>query len=163
MEHPDLAEHARTLLDRNRYLTLGTVGADGRPWTTPVYFAAAGIRDYYWISEIDAEHSRNLAERPAVSLVVFDSTVEPYHGRAVYASGSARTVPDGDIDAGLSVYPGSGERGVPTMTRDDVSGSSPYRLYRVTASDVWVLCPRAPGEPCALHGLAKDHRARVAT
>ena len=42
----DLAAHARGLLDVNRYLTLGTVDADGSPWTTPVYFAPAGERDY---------------------------------------------------------------------------------------------------------------------
>ena len=36
-----------------------------------------------------------------------------------------------------------------------------YRLYRATADDLWVLCPRDPGQPCPLHGLARCHRARV--
>jgi Pyridoxamine 5'-phosphate oxidase len=157
----DLAAHARALLDANGFLVLGTVDPDGRPWTSPVYFAAAGLREFYWCSETDAVHSRNLTERPHVSIVVFDSSVRPYHGRALYAAGTACELHGDDLDRGLQVYPGPSSRGASTLTRDDVTGSAPYRLYRATASDLWVLCPREPGQPCPLHGLAKDHRTRI--
>ena len=156
-----IAVHARDLLDANAYLTLGTVDAGGRPWTSPVYFAASGLREFYWTSEADAEHSRNLAERPHVSLVVFDSSVPPYHGRALYAVGTAGELRGDDLERGLRVFPGPRERGGTTVTLDDVTGASAYRLYRATASDLWVLCPREPRQPCLLHGLAKDHRTRV--
>jgi nitroimidazol reductase NimA-like FMN-containing flavoprotein (pyridoxamine 5'-phosphate oxidase superfamily) len=161
MSHDDLTAHAQDLIDKNRYMTLGTVDLDGRPWTSPVYFAAAGLQEYYWTSTTDAEHSRNLNDRPQVSLVVFDSTVPAYHGRAVYVAGEAQELAGADIDRGLEVYPGPNDRGGARLTREDVVGPSPYRLYRVTASDVWVLCPRTPRQPCPLHGLAKDHRAQV--
>jgi nitroimidazol reductase NimA-like FMN-containing flavoprotein (pyridoxamine 5'-phosphate oxidase superfamily) len=161
MTDEDLAAHANGLLDANRYLTLGTVDADGAPWTTPVYFAAAGEREYYWMSEVDARHSRNIADRPRVSIVVFDSSVPPYHGRAVYAVGEARAVPADQLGRGLRVYPGPSHRDASAVTREDVTGPSPYRLYRATASEVWVLCPREPRQPCPRHGLAQDHRARV--
>ncbi|MEV0132553.1 pyridoxamine 5'-phosphate oxidase family protein [Dactylosporangium sp. NPDC050688] len=158
----DLAGHARELLDANRYLVLGTVDPDGRPWTSPVYFAAAGHREFCWVSAADSRHSRNLADRPRVSIVVFDSSVPPYHGRAVYAVGDAGELTGDDLDCGLRMYPGPTARGATPVARQDVTGSSPYRLYRATASDVWVLCPRAPQQPCSLHGLARDHRTRVA-
>ena len=161
MTDDDLVAHARAVLDGNLYLTLGTADADGRPWTSPVYFAPAGDREFLWASEVGARHSRHLAERPAVSLVVFDSTVAPYHGRAVYAVGEAREVSGADLDQALASYPRPSTVGVAAVTRADVSGSSAYRLYRATASDLWVLCPRTPGQPCALHGRTGDHRARV--
>src|SRR5215468_2750506 len=101
MTGADLTAHARALLDTNRYLTLGTVDPDGRPWTSPVYFAAAGDRAFYWMSATDAQHSRNLTARPQISIVVFDSTVAPYHGRAVYAAGEARELSGEDLDQGL--------------------------------------------------------------
>jgi pyridoxamine 5'-phosphate oxidase-like protein len=63
MAADDIAAHARDLLDANAFLTLGTIDPDGRPWTSPVYFAASGLRDFYWSSEIGAVHSRNLTER----------------------------------------------------------------------------------------------------
>jgi len=156
-----LAAHARALLDTNRYLVLGTVDPAGQPWTTPVYFAAAGLREFYWTSEITAVHSRNLAQRAHVSIVVFDSSVRPYHGRAVYAVGTASELHGDDLDRGLRVYPGPNDRGATAVTRDDVTGSSPYRLYRTTATEMWVLCPREPRQPCPLHGLDRDHRTRV--
>jgi hypothetical protein len=161
MTNDDLATHAQALLDGNRYLTIGTVDPEGWPWTSPVYFASAGVREFYWVSETGARHSRHLAERPRVSMVVFDSTVAPYHGRAVYAVGVARELSGDDLDRGLQIYPGPGSRGATAIAREDVTDPSPYRLYRAVASDVWVLCPREPRQPCPLHGLARDHRARV--
>jgi nitroimidazol reductase NimA-like FMN-containing flavoprotein (pyridoxamine 5'-phosphate oxidase superfamily) len=158
MTQDDLADHARAIVDANLYLTLGTVGADGRPWTAPVYFAPAGDREFVWVSRTDARHSTHLAERPDVSLVVFDSTVAPYHGRAVYALGRARE--DDEVDHALAVYPRPGS-GASTVSRDDVTGASPYRFYRATAAELWVLCPREPGQPCPRHGDATDHRAAV--
>lgn len=87
--------------------------------------------------------------------------LEPYHGRVLYAVGEARERTGPDLDRGLGVYPGPSGRGAAPITREDVMGSSPYRLYRATATDLWVLCPRGPGQPCPLHGLVHDHRARV--
>lgn len=161
MTDDDLLDHARSLLEVNRYLTLGTVDQAGRPWTSPVYFAATPDWSFYWMSETDARHSRNLAERPDVSLVVFDSTVAPHHGRALYAAGKAHQLPDDEVDAGLRAYPGPGRPEAAASTRDDVTGPSPYRLFRATAAELWVLCPREPGRPCLRHDLARNHRARI--
>ena len=93
--------------------------------------------------------------------MVFDSTAQPYHGRALYAAGEAREVSGDDLDRGVGIYPGPGDRGAAPVTREDVSGSSPYRLYRAVAAHLWVLCPREPRQPCPRHGLARDHRVRV--
>lgn len=160
MGEEDLAGHARDLLGANLYLTVGTVGPDGRPWTTPVYFVPDGDRDFVWVSRTDARHSEHLAGRPEVSLLVYDSTVPPYHGRAVYAVGRAYEVPDGEIGAALAVYPRPGT-GASAVDRADVTGASPYRFYRAVAEEMWVLCPREPGHPCPRHGIAGDHRTQV--
>jgi len=157
----DLRAHARALIDANLYLTLGTADPDGRPWLAPVYFAPAGDRTFLWVSDVEARHSRNLAERPAVSLVVFDSTVAPYHGRAVYASGEARELAGDDLDRALGSYPRQDGRGATPIGLDDVIAPSSYRLYEVTVTEMWVLCPRELGQLCALHGRGDDHRAEL--
>ena len=162
MPSPDaLADHGSALLAGNAYLTLGTVDADGHPWTSPVYFASDGLADFYWVSSPESRHSRNLADHPEVSLAVFDSTVPPYHGRCLYAAGSAAVLSDDDLHRGLDIYPGPAARGGTSVSVDDVSGSSPWRLYRARASAVWVLCPREPRQPCPLHGRNDDHRERI--
>ncbi|MEU3460824.1 pyridoxamine 5'-phosphate oxidase family protein [Streptomyces sp. NPDC006733] len=161
MTDDDLAAHARALIDANLYLVLGTTDQDGHPWTSPVYFAPAGDREFYWLSATDAQHSRHLAERPHVSLVVFDSTVAPYHGRALYAVGEARQVTGSDVDRALKAYPRPGGAGVTSFSRDEVSAPAAYRLYRAILTELWVLCPREPGQPCPRHGRAEDHRTLV--
>lgn len=158
---PDLVAHARAVIDSTLYLVLGTVDPEGRPWSSPVYFAPAGDRTFYWLSDIDARHSRHVADHPDVSIVVFDSTVAPYHGRAVYAVGQAREVPGSDLEQALASYPRPGGEGVTRFAAHEVSPPARYRLYEATATDLWVLCPRPPRQPCPLHGLATDHRARV--
>lgn len=161
MTDASLVAHAHSLLESNRYLTLGTVGVDGRPWTSPVYMAADGLTDFYWVSNRASLHSVNVEAHSEVSLVVFDSTVPAYHGRALYAVGSAAVVGDSEVAHGLSIYPGPESRGGSALALDDVTGESPYRLYRARAAQVWVLCPREPRQPCPLHGRAEDHREVV--
>jgi pyridoxine/pyridoxamine 5'-phosphate oxidase len=159
--HLDLTAHARAIIDANLYLTLGTVDPDGYPWTSPVYFAPVDDREFCWMSATDARHTRHVVARPQVSMVIFDPTVLPYHGRAVYAVGEAQELSGSDLDRALEVYPRrDGQDATPVM-RAEVTAPAAYRLYQATASDMWVLCPREPRQPCRLHGLAKDHRARV--
>lgn len=157
-----LFAHAQDLAGANRYLTLATADADGRPWSTPVYFAAdEGLESFYWMSAETSKHSQNVSARPEVSLAVFDSTVPPYHGRCLYASGAAEVLSADEVPPALLVYPGPEARGGSTITEADVTGASPWRLYRVRASGLWLLCPRAPREPCERHGRADDHRVRI--
>ena len=128
----DLAAHARSILDTIGFMVLGTADADGRPWTSPVYFAADGLRQFYWLSATDSQHSVNVAARPQVSLVVFDSTVRPYHGSAVYAAGDAHELSGTDLDRALQVYP--------RPRRPRRVDDSPGRRHRLLA------VPHVPGD-----------------
>jgi hypothetical protein len=123
----DLDAHARALIEANLYLTLGTADAEGRPWVSPVYFATADYTEFYWVSAHDAAHSRNIAQRPQVSMVICDSQVPTYHGRAVYLSAMAAELAGRDLDRGIGIYPGPVTRGATTMAPDDVTAPSPYR------------------------------------
>jgi uncharacterized pyridoxamine 5'-phosphate oxidase family protein len=142
---PDLDAVARAILDDNRYMTLGTADADGHPWVSPVFFAADRYRDLYWVSSPEATHSRNLAARPDLSIVVFDSKAPPGTGQAVYMAATAAEVDEAGLDHALRVYPGEAglSAGARTMTEADVRSPSPYRLYRASVSRHWVLDPDA--------------------
>jgi hypothetical protein len=143
----DLDAHARGLIDANFYLTLGTTDADGTPWVSPVYFATADYAELYWMSVNGATHSRNIAQRPQVSMVIFDSQVPAYHGRAVYLSATAGELAGRDLDRGLGIYPGPATRDPIGVGVDDVTPPSRYRLYRATVTGAFVLCPREPRRP----------------
>ena len=161
MTELDLDAHARALMDANLYVILGTANAQGAPWVSPVYYATADYAEIFWTSTLDAQHSRNIAQRAQLSMVIFDSTVPTYHGRAVYLSGTAAEMTGRDLDRGVEVYPGDPRRGGSTLSIEDVIAPSPYRLYRATIIEAFVLCPREPRQPCPLHGTATDHRTAV--
>src|ERR671914_2974523 len=83
-QHLDLEAIARAIIDSNFYMTLGTADGDGRPWVSPVCYAHDRYAEFYWVSSPEATHSRNLAARPQVSIVIFDSRTPVGCGQGVY-------------------------------------------------------------------------------
>lgn len=151
-EHEDLGTIARTIVDSNLYMVLGTADETGRPWVSPVYYAAAGYTEFFWVSSPEAMHSRNLATRPQVSIVVFDSRVPIGTGQGVYMSADAEELIGGDLDRGIDIFSRTSvAHGGRVWKREDVQPPALYRLYRATASEHWVLDPA--GRP--------DHRTSV--
>lgn len=145
------AEHARGIVDASRYLVLATADAQGRPWSTPVYFAHVGCREFFWVSSPEAVHSRNIAVRPEVGIAVFDSSAEIGTGQGVYVSAVAAELVDG-AERALEVFSRrSLLHGGRVWTLDDVRGDSGMRLYRAVAGTHSMLAK--DGRP--------DHRVAV--
>ncbi|MFI5912133.1 pyridoxamine 5'-phosphate oxidase family protein [Dactylosporangium sp. NPDC051541] len=136
----DLNAFARELLDENRYVVLGTADEHGEPWVSPVFYALDGYRSVLWLSRPDTRHSRNLAVRPQVSLVVYDSTVPVGGAKAVYMSARASIDPDG-LDA---FNRGCFTKGAEPFPPEKIADGGPFRLYRATVREHWVLDPTAP-------------------
>jgi nitroimidazol reductase NimA-like FMN-containing flavoprotein (pyridoxamine 5'-phosphate oxidase superfamily) len=138
----DVTAAARELIEANRYLTLATADAAGRPWASPVWYAHDDHRAFLWVSKPDARHSRNVAERPEVGIVIFDSTVPVGSAEAVYAEAVAGEVAGGELDRAVAVF---SSRSVATGLRpwgpEDVTGAAALRLYRAAASELFVLGP----------------------
>jgi nitroimidazol reductase NimA-like FMN-containing flavoprotein (pyridoxamine 5'-phosphate oxidase superfamily) len=158
---PDLAAVARAIIEANAYVTLATADADGRPWASPVFYGHDGWATFLWMSLPDARHSRNLAARAELGLVVFDSTVAPGAGQAVYMAGTAAEVPADQVPAALAAYPGPNPRGARSIAADQLVGPAPWRLYRATVAEHSVLCPRGDDGVCRSHGTPNDHRVTV--
>lgn len=135
---PELEAMARRVIDGNRYMTIATADDKGRPWVTPVYFNPDGYRDLYWISSPDAQHSRNLALRPEVSIVVFDSQVAIGGAEAVYIRAHAQEVTEPTPeDCAVAFRPRF--EGVRAFAPDELRAPEQLRLYRATAAQHWVL------------------------
>jgi hypothetical protein len=144
---------ARHIVDTTAYMVLATADADGRPWSSPVYFAHEGYRVFFWVSSPEVTHSRNIAVRPEVGISVFDSSVPIGTGQGVYMAGVAEEVLDDPAaERALEVFSrrsvGHGGR---VWTLDDVRGDSGIRLYRAVADGHSMLAK--DGKP--------DHRVPV--
>jgi nitroimidazol reductase NimA-like FMN-containing flavoprotein (pyridoxamine 5'-phosphate oxidase superfamily) len=147
------ADAARRMIEANSYLTLATADAAGRPWATPVWFAHDADDDgdlFVWVSKPGARHSQNIAARPAVAIVVYDSTVPVGGAAAMYAEATAEEVPAADRAAAIAVYNRKGAAsGIRSWQETDVTDFAPHRLYRARASAVFVLDDRDERVPVA--------------
>ena len=147
------AQTVSDIIEASRYLVLATADAAGRPWSSPVYFAHIGFTEFFWVSSPDVTHSRNIAVRPEVSIVVFDSQVAIGAGQGVYMSAVAKPLEDGGETArGIEAFSRrSVAHGGAEWTSEDVRPGAGLRLYRAIADSHWILAK--DGRP--------DHRIPV--
>ncbi|MGH3356848.1 MAG: pyridoxamine 5'-phosphate oxidase family protein [Nocardioidaceae bacterium] len=153
---PELDDLARGIIDANKYMTLGTADAHGRPWVSPVYFTPDGYADLYWASSPDARHSRNVAERSDVSIVVFDSQVPIGGAQAVYMTARAEPVAESDLRRCGELFAGRYPE-LRVYTPDELRSPAPLRLYRAVVSEHSVLIRGS--DP--VHGRGVDSRITV--
>jgi nitroimidazol reductase NimA-like FMN-containing flavoprotein (pyridoxamine 5'-phosphate oxidase superfamily) len=146
----DAAQTAADLIEASRYLVLATADEAGRPWSSPVYFAHLGFTEFFWVSSPDVTHSRNIAVRPEVGIVVFDSQAAIGTGQGAYMSAVAELV-EGDAETARGIEAFSRRsvaHGGHEWTSEDVRPGAGIRLYRASADAHWILAK--DGQP--------DHR-----
>jgi nitroimidazol reductase NimA-like FMN-containing flavoprotein (pyridoxamine 5'-phosphate oxidase superfamily) len=142
---------AREILSSNLYLTLATADEEGRPWASPVYYASEDYEDFYWVSDPEAMHSRNLAVRPRAGAVVFDTRAPIGTGQAVYMALVAEMVAAAELERGIAIFSRvSLSHGGTGWAVADVTEPARLRLYRATATEWWELDAtdrRIPADP----------------
>lgn len=140
---------ARAIIDASLYMVLATADGTGRPWSSPVYFAHDGYAEFLWVSAPEAAHSRNIAARPQVGIVIFDSHAPIGTGQGVYLSAVAGQVGDDDLMQGIETFSRrSLTHGGAAWTVKAVQAGSGLRLYRAAAEAYSILAK--DGQP--------DHR-----
>lgn len=138
MSDPTDADAVRGLIAVHRYLALGTADASGRPWVSPVFFAPRDDVEFYWASSPEARHSLNIAVRPEVSLVLYDSRAAVGAAEALYISATATEVPPDDLTAAAALF----NRRLPAdkaLAVAELRPPAPFRLYRATAVEYSLL------------------------
>ena len=152
-----LRDMAHQVMDTNWYLTLGTTEPDGRPRLSPVYFTHVGYRDLYWVSSPDAQHSRNVADRPEIAVVIFDSTAAIGQAKAVYINAVAAVIADDDLPDRCAAAFAHIAPGATRFQPDELSGDAMLRLYRAHVTSLEVhIAGRDP-----VYGTGLDSRRTV--
>ena len=142
MSELDTVAVAARLVATNRYMTIATADGDGRPWISPVWYAAISHIELLWVSSPSARHSRNIGGRPQVAIVIFDSTVPETAAEALYLEATARQVADEEVVAAINAYSARSQAcGNRAWTAADVMAPARFRLFRATATAQSVLGP----------------------
>ena len=112
----DLGAIARSIVDANRFMALGTADARGTPWVSPVWYAPLSYLEYVWVSRPGTTHCRNLAQRPQVADEL------------------------DDVDDALRGFNRRSEaQGLRAWARAEILPPGEFRLYRATATEQFVL------------------------
>jgi nitroimidazol reductase NimA-like FMN-containing flavoprotein (pyridoxamine 5'-phosphate oxidase superfamily) len=140
--HDEADAIARAIIGSSLYMVLGTGDEAGTPWVSPVWYAHDGPTTFYWVSSPDAKHSRNLAGRPEISIVIFDSGAPISAGQAVYMSAVAGEL--GEVEAGAAIEVFSRRKpGARSACLDPRRRSSTGRAPSVPGDGVGAVDPRA--------------------
>ena len=154
----ELSQLARTVIDSNSYMALGTADETGHPWVSPVWFASEDYTRFHWVSSPDSRHSRNLAARREVAIAIYDSSAAPGTAQAVYMSGGAEELTGNELERGIEQFDRKCQEEIAReWGLSDVQSPSLFRLYRAPASEHFVLIRGRDPE----RGTGVDRRERV--
>lgn len=84
----------REFLAAQTTLTLATVGVDGSPYATDLFYVQAGDSPFYFLSDPKTQHIQNLTHDPRVSATVHGTSQGWQDIRGVHLTGTAARVHD---------------------------------------------------------------------
>jgi uncharacterized protein YhbP (UPF0306 family) len=95
-----LAAAARSLLEASALCAIATVRPDGSAYVNTAYFAFSPQLDLVWISDPEAQHSRNIRSRATVAIVVYNSAQSwGAQDRGIQLFGSGRELAESSAGA----------------------------------------------------------------
>jgi uncharacterized protein YhbP (UPF0306 family) len=139
MNHQELVQRAKKVIDEILYLTLATCDNNNQPWNSPVYSAFDKNYNFYWASWKENQHSRNIHENGNVFAVIYDSTVPEGTGFGVYMKGKARQLEKNDfVEIMKSLKLLYLRKSKKVKKPEEFLGLLPRRIYKFVPEQVWV-------------------------
>lgn len=131
---------AKKIISKILYITIATSSKDGAPWNSPVYSAFDEDYNFFWASDQNGQHSKNIAENNKVFLVIYDSTAPEGTGEGVYIQAKAYKLEDSkDIQHGLNYLDGRVNKKKDSTTRvAQFQGDKPRRVYKAVPEKFWI-------------------------
>lgn len=133
-----MEQKAKQILQKVLYITIATSTKDGMPWNSPVYSAFDENYNFYWVSDKNGQHSKNIKDNPNVFLVIYDSTAPEGTGEGVYVQAKAYELTDkSEILHALSVLD---NRVGKTKERNAEAflENYPRRVYKAVPEKFWL-------------------------
>ena len=139
MDIKELANQAEDVIDKILYVTIATSSKNSEPWNSPVYSAFDKDHNFYWVSWLENQHSKNILENDDVFIVIYDSTVPEGTGFGVYLKGKATKLDKDDLGEIQKAVKLLAERKnvVPRDSREYL-GEFPRRIFKFVPEKIWV-------------------------
>lgn len=133
----NLVLRAKNEIQDRQYLTLASSNLQGDPWNSPVYTAFDSTYSFFWISDKNSRHSKNLRDNSKVFVVIYDSTAILGTGFGVYMQGHAYELNRVDeIAYGLQQIEERADALLPPP--ENFQGTFRDRVYKFIPEKFWV-------------------------
>jgi len=106
--------------------------ANDKPWACTVHYYSDKDLNFYWISTVEREHSKNIAQNPNVSaaILVHEDTPEEHYIIGISLEGKAELIGEelpGQLGQDYIKKLGR----PPTLLTDIATGKNPHKFYRL--------------------------------
>lgn len=127
-------KRAAEIIKEIQYTTLATVTPEGLPWNSPVARVYDKNLNFYWFSDKEGQHSRNVQHNHKVFIVIYDSTVPWGEGEGVYIQADVVELSDPkEILLARQIKKGSD-----VELNDEFTGDAIRRVYKAVPLKVWM-------------------------
>lgn len=131
-------EKAKKIIERIIYITIATSSKDV-PWNTPVYSAFDEKYNFYWASDQNGQHSKNIRENNQVFLVIYDSTAPEGTGEGVYIQAKAFELANKEeIRHALAKLYARKNQNPEKRKPEEFLGDYPRRVYKAVPEKFWI-------------------------
>ncbi len=136
-------EKAKKIFADCAYMNVGTSTKDGKPWVAPVLFVYDKDYNIYFLSTVDARHSKNLLENADVSISIFDSSQKIGISYGIQAEGKVSLVEKREIKKVITLYcekvfPDSEMEPTKRYVPEDYLGAAEFRFFKIKLADTYV-------------------------
>lgn len=118
------------ILEEQNYLCLATANKEWLPWASPLAYVCWDDFSLYFISHIEALHSKNIWENKEVAFSIYDSNQTMRSAFGIQASGFAEKIDEHSISQSLKEKLFE-KVSLVVLWKD-------YSFYRITLTDIFL-------------------------
>lgn len=133
-------DKAKAIISKILYITIATVSPKGQPWNTPVYSAFDEDYNFYWNSDQNGQHSKNIDQNSKVFLVIYDSNAPEGTGEGVYIQAKVYMITN-KIEIEKAIVLLEKRKTKPSSkfeSVDEFMGEYPRRVYKAVPEKFWI-------------------------
>jgi uncharacterized protein YhbP (UPF0306 family) len=126
----------RQYLEQIKIMQLAT-SINDQPWACTVHYYSDKDLNLYWISTLEREHSKAIAQNPkvAAAILVHENTSEERYIQGISIEGEAELIGEQiTLDIGKNYVEKIGRP--PSLLVDIASGKNPHKFYRLKPSKI---------------------------
>jgi uncharacterized protein YhbP (UPF0306 family) len=138
----------REYLSTVKVMQLAT-STDDQPWACTVHYYSDESLNFYWISTLEREHSRHIAQNPkvAATILVHENTPSENYVIGISVGGTAELIGE-YIDEKVGQAYVQKHAKDPNLLADIASGKNPHKFYCLRPSRFVLFDSKSfPGQP----------------